>query len=109
MKERVSRPTRQVVTKHYYQLGRLPTALILNSLAIFPALIASSSSATMVAAGTPAMGVATKVGTEASHKQPQQLREGGQKECFGSICGGGFGWGLGGGCGLFSPFGCGWF
>ncbi|KDO31747.1 hypothetical protein SPRG_03667 [Saprolegnia parasitica CBS 223.65] len=65
---------------------------MVNSFVIFAALIASSS-ATVVAVDTPAMGIAAKVDTEASHKQPQQLREGGQKECFGSICGGGFGFG----------------
>ncbi|EQC35021.1 hypothetical protein SDRG_07261 [Saprolegnia diclina VS20] len=83
---------------------------MVNAIVIFAALIASSS-ATAVAVDAPAMGVAAKVDTQTSLKQPQQLREGEQKECFGSICGGGigFGWGLGGGCGLFSPFGCGWF
>ncbi|KDO25683.1 hypothetical protein SPRG_08982 [Saprolegnia parasitica CBS 223.65] len=77
------------------------------------ALVASTFAAA-AAVDTPAI---AKLSAEAG-QTTQNLREGGQKECFGSICGGGgigwglggFGWGLGGGCGLFSPFGCGgWF
>ncbi|EQC29068.1 hypothetical protein SDRG_13223 [Saprolegnia diclina VS20] len=73
------------------------------------ALVASTFAAA-AAVDTPVMGVAAKLSTEAG-QTPKNLREGDQKECFGSICGGfGFGWGLGGGCGLFSPFRCGgWF
>ena len=80
-------------------------------------VLVASTFAAAAAVDTPAMGVAAKLSAEAG-QTPQNLREGGQKECFGSICGGGlgwglgggFGWGLGGGCGLFSPFRCGgWF
>ncbi|EQC31256.1 hypothetical protein SDRG_11178 [Saprolegnia diclina VS20] len=70
------------------------------------ALVASTFAAAATV-DTPVLGVATKLSAEAGHTQ-QNLREGAQKECFGSICG--FGWGLGGGCGLFWPFRCGgWF